>query len=107
MASMGLGVEVAYEKKGFRYDKILICTDEKSRRKNFFRRSTKTLYLWTDRKACTNVSRRDIQGHGGEVMRHHLELSMDQVYVFGDSGNDLSMFEYAKHTVAMGEHDRY
>lgn len=38
-------------------------------------------------------------------MRRHLELSMDQIYVFGDSSNDLSMFEYAKHTVAMGEHD--
>lgn len=25
--------------------------------------------------------------------------------MFGDSSNDLSMFEYAKHTVAMGEHD--
>ena len=31
-------------------------------------------------------------------------LNKDQVYVFGDSMNDLSMFEYASHTIAMGNH---
>ena len=31
-------------------------------------------------------------------------MSKRQAYVFGDSMNDLSMFEYAEHTIAMGEH---
>ena len=39
-----------------------------------------------------------------EFMRKRLGLELDQVYVFGDSGNDLSMFEYAQHTIALGAH---
>ena len=34
-----------------------------------------------------------------------MAIDMDQIYVFGDSSNDLAMFEYATHTVAMKEHD--
>ena len=30
-------------------------------------------------------------------------LGLDQAYVFGDSMNDLSMFQYAAHTIAMGK----
>jgi len=32
-------------------------------------------------------------------------LEKEQVYVFGDSSNDLSMFQFAEHAVAMGRHD--
>lgn len=31
-------------------------------------------------------------------------MELDRAYVFGDSMNDLSMFQYAKHTIAMGNH---
>ena len=40
---------------------------------------------------------------GIEYMRKYLGYDMDQIYVFGDSSNDLAMFEYATHTVAMKE----
>ena len=106
MASMGLGVEVAYEKKGFRYDKILICTDEKSRKEEFFQAIDKDLIPLDRQKGVYECIQKGYsKATAIEVMRRHLELSMDQIYVFGDSSNDLSMFEYAKHTVAMGEHD--
>ena len=36
MASLGLGVERYYERKGLRYDKLLICTDQASRKEEFF-----------------------------------------------------------------------
>ena len=32
-------------------------------------------------------------------------MKKEQAYVFGDSSNDLAMFEFAVHAVAMGEHD--
>ena len=38
-------------------------------------------------------------------MRKYLGYDVDQIYVFGDSSNDLAMFEYAAHTVAMKNHD--
>ena len=34
----------------------------------------------------------------------HLGISLEDSVGFGDSMNDLSMFEYAVHTVAMGKH---
>ena len=33
-------------------------------------------------------------------------FAMDQAYVFGDSSNDLAMFRYAAHGIAMGKHDK-
>ena len=32
-------------------------------------------------------------------------LDASWAYVFGDSSNDLAMFEYAEHAIAMGRHD--
>ena len=35
----------------------------------------------------------------------HLGASLDECYAFGDSGNDLSMLEHVKHSVAVGNAD--
>ena len=40
-----------------------------------------------------------------EFMLDRLGMTKEQAYVFGDSSNDLAMFEFAVHAVAMGEHD--
>lgn len=40
-----------------------------------------------------------------EVVLKHYGLSREDAYVFGDSTNDLPMFEYAKNCVLMGHHD--
>ena len=38
------------------------------------------------------------------VLKHY-GIPLESAYVFGDSTNDLSMFEYATHTILMGKHD--
>lgn len=106
MASMGLGVERAYEKKGFRYDKILICTDENSEKAPFFDAIAEDLTpLDRQRGVYECIQKNYSKATAIEYMRQYLGLEKDQIYVFGDSSNDLSMFEYADHAVAMGEHD--
>ena len=40
-----------------------------------------------------------------EFMLDRLNMTKEQAYVFGDSSNDLAMFEFAIHAVAMGDHD--
>lgn len=42
-----------------------------------------------------------------DSFREYLGDDMDasHAYVFGDSSNDLAMFEYAEHAIAMGRHD--
>lgn len=42
------------------------------------------------------------KGKGVERLRKHLKISKENVYVFGDSGNDLSMIKKFKNSVAMG-----
>lgn len=106
MASMGLGMERTYEKKGIRYDKLLICTDEKSRKTEFFDAVRQDL-IPLDRQngVYECIQRNYSKATAIDYMRRKLGFEKSQIYVFGDSSNDLSMFEYADHAIAMGEHD--
>ena len=60
MASLGLGVERYYERKGLRYDKLLICTDQASRKEEFFEAIAEDLVPIDRPEACMSVSRKDI-----------------------------------------------
>ena len=42
------------------------------------------------------------KGKGIDVLREHLNVSREDCYAFGDSSNDLTMFEHAGHSIAMG-----
>lgn len=39
-----------------------------------------------------------------ELVLKHYGIALEDTYVFGDSTNDLSMFEYAKNCILMGHH---
>ena len=39
-----------------------------------------------------------------QLLSEHLNISMDKTWAFGDSSNDLPMFEAAAHGIAMGDH---
>jgi Cof subfamily protein (haloacid dehalogenase superfamily) len=39
-----------------------------------------------------------------ELVLKHYGMALEDAYVFGDSTNDLSMFEYAKNCILMGHH---
>ncbi|WP_394523792.1 HAD family hydrolase [Lacrimispora sp. JR3] len=41
---------------------------------------------------------------GIELVMDHYGIALEDVYVFGDSTNDLSMFQFAKNCVLMGHH---
>ena len=45
------------------------------------------------------------KGTAIDFILKHFGLGLDDAYVFGDSSNDLAMFTYGKHTVALGHHD--
>lgn len=106
MESRGLGRERSMEQKGFRYDKLLICTDEYSDKEGFFRVIEDEL-VPIDRTGGVYecIQKNYSKATAIEYMRNYLGLQKDQIYVFGDSSNDLAMFEYADHAVAMKDHD--
>ena len=57
-------------------------------------KSSKVFLEVTNKKAT--------KGKGVEFLRKYLNVKKNDVYVFGDSGNDISMIKKFKNSVAMG-----
>jgi len=105
-ALRGRGTGSFIEKKDFRYDKLLIYLDGQEESEIFFEELKKDMTA-IDRRGnfyeC--VQKGYSKATAIEFFRNYLKLTMDQIYVFGDSSNDETMFSYATHTIAMGHHD--
>lgn len=105
-ANVGIGRKTTMEEKNFEYDKLLICTDENSEKERFFEAIKEDLLPIDRLGGIYECVQKDYsKATAIEYMRTYLGFTMDQIYVFGDSSNDMAMFEYAKHTIAMGQHD--
>lgn len=109
MKSLGLGENIYIEDIDHTkiiYDKMLVVVNEDSDTECFFDVISDEMFP-IDRRRSTYecVQKKYSKATAIEYMKDYLEFGMEQVYVFGDSSNDLSMFEYADHAVAMGDHD--
>lgn len=102
----GLGLETSIENKNFVYDKILIYTDGQSKKEEFFEYISPAFEV-IDRGSGVYecIQKGYSKATAIESMLNMLGMEKEQAYVFGDSSNDLSMFEYADHAIAMEEHD--
>lgn len=109
MKSLGLGDDIYIEdidNRNIIYDKMLIVVNEDSDAERFFDVISDTLFPIDRRRGTYEcVQKKYSKATAIEYMQDYLEFGKEQVYVFGDSSNDLSMFEYADHAVAMGDHD--
>ena len=101
-----MGIEHTLESGSFVYDKLFVFADGQSHMQRFLD------FLGEDMEAM------DRGGGAWEIIQKgyskatacrfildRFGFAMDQAYVFGDSSNDLAMFEFADHAVAMGCHD--
>lgn len=101
-----MGIEHTLESGGFVYDKLFVFADGQSRMQRFLD------FLGEDMEAM------DRGGGAWEIIQKgyskatacrfildRFGFTLDDAYVFGDSSNDLAMFEFADHAVAMGCHD--
>lgn len=105
-APWGLGLKKHIEDKDYRYDKIYVGTDEKSDKERFFDFVKEDMDIVDRRNGMYEIIQKGYsKATAIEVIRKYLGLSMDQIYVFGDSSNDIEMFRYADHAIAMGCHD--
>lgn len=102
---LGLGREEYIEKGKFIYDKLFVYVDEQSDKERFFKFIKKDIEP-IDRGGNTYecVQRGYSKATACEFILKKFDMDIDQIYVFGDSTNDISMFQYARHTIAMGEH---
>lgn len=89
------------------FDKFCVIADERSDRAGFFRRLGLDIDV-IDRGygfyECVPA------GHSKataiDVVLEHYGMDLKDAYVFGDSTNDLSMFEHVPNAVLMGKHDK-
>lgn len=101
----GMGIECSLESGRFVYDKLFVYADEKSDLNTFL------AFIDDDMEALDRgenayevIQKGFSKATACEFIADRFGFAKDQVYVFGDSSNDLAMFEYADHTVAMGVH---
>lgn len=96
-----------WEDDCYDYSKFCVCADEESDKDGFFQKLEPHIYVM-DRGnhfyECVP------SGHSKataiQIILDHYGIELEDTYVFGDSTNDLSMFQYAKNTVLMGHHSK-
>ncbi len=101
---MGLGLLDKVSVTETVYDKFFIVTDAQSDVPGFFASIEDMEIIDRRRGRYEIVPKGFSKATAIQFVQDRFDIAMDDVYVFGDSANDLSMFTYAKHTVAMGEH---
>lgn len=104
--SMGLGVETYAENDNFDYDKLVVYVDEQTDKERLLLELGKDMDLMDRREGFYEVVPKGYsKATAIEYILKHFHITPRDAYVFGDSSNDLSMFRYARHAVAMGHHD--
>lgn len=103
---MGLGIERYAEHGGLEFDKFVFYTDEKSGREAIFENLSRDMDLMDRRNGFYEAAPKGYsKGTGIAFILEHFGMEREDAYVFGDSSNDLAMFQAVPHAVAMGAHD--
>ena len=101
----GMGIELPLESGKFIYDKLFIYADRDSDLDGFLDFIAEDMEA-IDRGSNTYevIQKGYSKATACSFMLERLGIPKERAYVFGDSSNDLSMFQYAQHSVAMGVH---
>ena len=93
------------ERGGYTYDKLFVYSDGSSDLKTFLDFIEEDMEA-IDRGGDTYevIQKGYSKATACEFILKHMGIPKERAYVFGDSSNDLAMFEYADHAVAMGVH---
>lgn len=103
---MGIGIEKYLDKEEVEFDKFVFYVDEHTDRKTLFEEIGKDMDIIDRRDHFYEVIPRGCsKATAIRRVLEHFQISEEQAYVFGDSNNDLSMFQCVRHTIAMGKHD--
>ena len=106
LATLGLTKEHYIESGLCDFDKFVIYTDEQTDTDTLFPALAKDMDLIDRLGGIYEVVPKGYsKGTAIDFILKHFGLGLDDAYVFGDSSNDLAMFTYGKHTVALGHHD--
>lgn len=107
IAAEGIVSPCGWDEECYDYDKFCILADETSDREGLFKALEPDIEV-IDRGS--NFYECVPAGHskatGIELVLKHYGIPLEDAYVFGDSTNDLAMFEYAENCILMAHHDK-
>lgn len=105
-ARRGLGLAKNWDTKGLTFDKFFCEANEYSDIKTFKEHISKEFDV-IDRgnDHFENVPKGYSKATGIEYLLNYYQLPLENAYAFGDSSNDLPMFEYVPNSIAMGGSD--
>jgi hypothetical protein len=105
--NFGLTRAACIEDRGFVYDKLFVYTDEQSDKQAFFDFLKGDMEIIDRGRGTYEITPKGCSKAAAcEYIVSELGLDRENTYAFGDSTNDLSMFQYARHAIAMGKHSK-
>lgn len=105
-ASVGVGTAETAEDKSIIYDKFCATTDVASDVERLYREFEQEFDIMDRRGGFYElVPLGYSKGTAVEYVLKQYGLTKEDAYVFGDSSNDLAMFQCGAHTIALGKHD--
>ena len=103
---MGLGIETYIENDNFDFDKFVFYYDEQTDLAAVKRNLERDMELIDRKNGFYEVVPKGFSKASAiAFVLEHYGMEMENAYVFGDSSNDLAMFQYVPHAVAMGTHN--
>lgn len=93
-----------WEDDCFDFSKFYLASDESSRCRELFGRLKDIEVIDRGDGYYECVPRGHSKATAMDLVLKHYGISKDDAYVFGDSSNDLTMFQYATNCVLMGQH---
>ena len=106
-SALGIVSEKTWDNEDISFSKFCLVTDENSCLERFKEETREDLEVIDRGSTFVEVVPR---GHSKaaaiEKILGRYGLSLEDAWVFGDSMNDLSMFQYAQNAVLMGRHDK-
>ena len=94
----------SWEDDCYDFDKFYIGSDEKSQCRELFGRLKDMEVIDRGGGFYECVPRGHSKATAIDMVLKRCGISLDDAYVFGDSGNDLAMFRYGRNCVLMGNH---
>lgn len=106
LAESGSSSPYGWDEDCYEFDKFCVLADSESNREEFFRTlepDFDVIDRGGDFYEC--VPSGHSKGTAVDFILKHYQIPIEDAYVFGDSMNDLSMFQYAQNGILMGRHD--
>lgn len=94
------------EDESYTFDKFVIFTDGLTDKNQMFANFDKDMDVMDRQGGFYEIVPRGYsKATAIDYVLKHFGMEKSDAYVFGDSSNDLSMFQSVNHAIAMGEHD--